>query len=59
MKQAILDRYQALKCYQNAGLSNQAFRAIAKEPMIDNRLGSPTFWVIGLLKKKTNQLSSY
>ncbi|HGN3327268.1 TPA: DUF3114 domain-containing protein [Streptococcus pyogenes] len=52
MKQAILDRYQALKCYQNAGLSNQAFRAIAKEPMIDNRLGSPTFWVIWPIEKE-------
>ncbi|HFD5858764.1 TPA: DUF3114 domain-containing protein, partial [Streptococcus pyogenes] len=52
MKQAILDRYQALKCYQNAGLSNQAFRAIAKESIIDNRLGSPTFWVIWPIEKE-------
>lgn len=57
MTQAILDRYQALKEYQRAGLSNQSFRALAEEAVIDSRLGSPSFWMIWPIEKGENNQS--
>ncbi|XHX03938.1 DUF3114 domain-containing protein [Streptococcus dysgalactiae subsp. equisimilis] len=58
MTQAILDRYQALKEYQRAGLSNQSFRALAEEAVIDSRLGSPSFWMIWPIEKKAKTIKA-
>nr|WP_282917226.1 DUF3114 domain-containing protein [Streptococcus canis] len=52
MAQAILARYQALRSYQQAGLSNRAFQVLATEAVIDSRLGSSSFWLVWPIEKQ-------